>query len=138
MMATPRFGSHTSWKIDGGADLEAEQHARREAGHVAKRRTDQHRIVAVEAEAPGERDIAGQQRIEAMHDALGRAGGARREHQHRHLIGGKRADLADRGRAETVAAGQQRLIEAVRPLAVDNDEVLKFRQSGSQRRAIVS
>ena len=68
-----------------------------------------------------------------MHDAFGRSGGARREHQHRHLIGGKRADLAGRRRPEPLAAGQQRPIEAVGPLAVDDDQVLKFRQFGLQR-----
>ena len=132
-MATPRFGSHTSWKIDRSADLQAEQHACRETGHVAERRADQHRIACIEAEPPGERNVAGHQRIQAMHDAFGRAGRARGEHQHRHLIGGKRADLARRRRPEPLAAGQQRPIKAVSPLAVDDNQVLKFRQLGLQR-----
>ena len=97
MIAMPRFGSHTSWKMTEAPILRPSSMPAAKPVIVAKRRTDQHRVVGVEAEASGERDVAGQQRIEAMHDAFGRAGGARREHQHRHLIGGKRADLADRG-----------------------------------------
>ena len=46
---------------------------------MAQWRADQHGVAAVEAETPGERNVAGQQRIEAMHDAFGRACRARRQ-----------------------------------------------------------
>jgi len=60
-------------KDHGRANFQAEQHAGRKAGHVAERRANEHCVACVEAKSSGKPDAAAHQRIQAMHDALGRA-----------------------------------------------------------------
>ena len=57
------------------------------AGHVAERRAGTAARRRRQAEALGERDGAGDQRVAGVHHALGLAGGAGGEHQQRQVVG---------------------------------------------------
>ena len=87
----------------------------------------------IERETSGESDVAGHQRVEAVHHALGRPGGAGGKHEHRHLIRGQGADVSRRRGREALLGGQQRRLEAVRSVPIDNKDMLKLWQLSSKR-----